>query len=604
MLAPACASCDTRNMNQDTQEPSHRHPGPQTERHILKTIQATAPEGSAALVSIVMDLIEETAPMPGGKRQDLRHDVLELWRELTSDRSVRQADYIGEPAKYAAYLRYFLPWNVVRLIPILASIPLDLQGGDRLLDIGSGPLTLPIALWIARPELRSVPLRLVCIDRVKRIAETGLTILNGLAMRSGGQLAWQIEIRKATFPHLGSESTSDSGKHTPDSGETSPHHADMDSTHNLNERFKLITAANVFNESFWKDKQLMSDRAGELAGQLSSRLAPGGRILVVEPGDPRSGAMLSALRESIILRGGEAVAPCPHQAACPMSGVFLSAAFRKKRPDTKPGPVDRVAGLKAAREAAAKRVSPIPPVVTAHGRSKAPWCHFVLDRSGAPARLTAFSESTGLPKDRLIASWLYVEPVPLARQEDPAPAIRIISDPFRLGDSGQGRYACCRTGYTLVKGDLALLPSGYMALLDSPLPGPKSEKDTKSGAVIIQANFAHGTAPTLPPQEPLHQSTRPKAHKGARLNSDQAAGGSADEPGRPGIKKPKRSYEDRLKGSKGPKGPSKPQGRKSKSSETSQEKAGHGRFRGLGSTRSGSKSPRPENKIRGPKKTY
>ncbi|MFH2114438.1 MAG: small ribosomal subunit Rsm22 family protein, partial [Spirochaetota bacterium] len=545
MLAPARTPCDTRDMNQDTHEHSHRHPAPQASLHIIETSQAAAPEGSAALVSILMDIIEETAPMPGGRRQDLRHDVLELWRELTSERSVRQADYIGEPAKYAAYLRYFLPWNVVRLIPILASIPLDLKAGDRLLDIGSGPLTLPIALWIARPELRGVPLELLCVDRVRRVAETGLTILNGLALRADGQLAWKVETRKATFPKLGSEDTS--------------------------EHFKLVTAANVFNESFWKDKQVLSDRAGELAGQVSSHLVPGGRILVVEPGDPRSGAMLSALRESIILRGGQAVAPCPHQAACPMSGVFLSAAFRKDKPDTKPGPVDRVAGLKAAREAAAKRVFPIPPVVTAHGRSKAPWCHFVLDRSAAPARLTAFSETTGLPKDRLIASWLYAEPLPPARQENPAPAIRIISDPFRLGDSGQGRYACCRTGYTLAKGDLALLPSGFMAVLDSPLPGAKSEKDTKSGAVIIQASFAPGTAPTLPPQEPPSHGTRARPDKSSKADADRPVGAGSDSPGRLGTKGPRRSYEDKRKGSKVPKGPSKPQGRKSKSTETSQE---------------------------------
>lgn len=508
-------------MNQDTHEPRHRHPVPQTDLHILQTSQAAAPEGSADLVSKLMDIIEETAPMPGGRRQDLRHDVLELWRELTSERSVRQADYIGEPAKYAAYLRYFLPWNVVRLIPILASIPLDLKAGDRLLDIGSGPLTLPIALWIARPELRGVPLELLCVDRVRRVAETGLTILTSLAMRAGGQLAWKVETRKATFPHLGAESTSET---------RSPGQAGKEAVHSLTERFKLIAAANVFNESFWNNKQVLSDRAGELAGQLSSQLLPGGRILVVEPGDPRSGAMLSALRESIILRGGQAIAPCPHQAACPMSGVFLSAAFRKDKPEKKPGPVDRAASLKAAREAAARRVSPIPPVVTAHGRSKAPWCHFVLDRSAAPARLSAFSETTGLPKDRLIASWLYTEPVALTRQDNPAPAIRIISDPFHLNESGQGRYACCRTGYTLVKGDLALLPSGFMAILDAPLPGAKSEKDSKSGAVIIQASFVPGVKPTLPPQEAPRYSTRPKHGNGSRSSADHAPGMKTRQP--------------------------------------------------------------------------
>ena len=29
-------------------------------------------------------------------------------------------------------------------------------------DLGSGPLTLPIALWLSRPDWRAVPLTLVC----------------------------------------------------------------------------------------------------------------------------------------------------------------------------------------------------------------------------------------------------------------------------------------------------------------------------------------------------------------------------------------------------------------------------------------------------------
>jgi hypothetical protein len=158
------------------------------------------PPDAKHLVAILMDIIEESAPMPGNRRQDLRRDVLELWRELTSERADRKADYIGEPAKLAAYLRYFLPWNVVRLVPILAGLDLDLKPGDAVLDIGSGPLTVPIALWIARPELREMDLTIVSIDRVRRVLDAGTAVLDGLRLRAGKGAPWKLESRKGIFP--------------------------------------------------------------------------------------------------------------------------------------------------------------------------------------------------------------------------------------------------------------------------------------------------------------------------------------------------------------------------------------------------------------------
>jgi SAM-dependent methyltransferase len=575
--------------------------------HNIRSLEA--PVESATLVSVLMDIIEEAAPLPGSHRQVIKHDILELWRELTSERSVRHADYIGEPAKFAAYLRYFLPWNVVRLIPILASLDLELQAGNRLLDIGSGPLTLPIALWIARPDLRSVPIQVVCVDRVKRITETGTTILAGLAMRSGLPLVWNIETRKATFPlQLQNDGTT--------------------------ERFSVIAAANVLNESFWKDKRTLTERANELAMHLADQLTPGGRILLVEPGDPRSGAMLAAIRESFILQGGKALAPCPHQAACPMAGVFLSAAFRRDPTDNTDKPLDRAAAIKASREAAARRHSPIPPVVTAHGRSKAPWCHFVLDRRAAPPRLEAFSESTGLPKDRLIASWLYAEPVPLTTPSarlSMAPAsipatttvqtshplaesastvngdgIRIISDAFRLSEGGYARYACCRTGYTMVTADLARLPSGTLVNIDAPLPGARSGKDQKSGAVIIRAIFGPDqTRPDLP--DPDTSVAKPHYHTRPPRNAEHSDDKSGSKPSGSSYSprsRPANPGSTDTSSSTRPNSPRHTTRNDKKMGSVGKRPARSSRYNGLGSTRSpGKSSPKPPQKP-GSRKSY
>lgn len=416
--------------------------------------------------------------MPAGKRGELRRDVLGLWRELTSDKADRQADYMGEPAKLAAYVRYFLPWNVVRLVPILAGLKLSLKAGDSILDIGSGPLTVPIALWIARPELRSVPLRIVCLDRVARIMETGMSVFDGLRLRSGGSTAWTVEARKGLFPHGLAE------------GERGA--------------FALLSSANVFNESFWKEKGRLDERAAELAARLALPLAPDGSLFLMEPGDPRTGSMLSALREAFILGGGSVPAPCPHSAACPMAGVFLSSAFRLERER------DRA-------KRSGEKLAPPPPnamalVVTPKGRSKAPWCHFVLPADAAPPALLAFSESVDLPKDRLVASWLFARPgLP---PEAAPPSVRVVSDAFRLPDGGLGRYACSRRGYTLVRGPLADLPSGSIGYFDGPLPSARGERDEKSGAVVLRPETSPDYAPPETAKSAL-AAKKPRAPRSA-----------------------------------------------------------------------------------------
>ena len=482
-------------------------PGPVANLSIQEVRVPRAPEGSDRLVSLLLDILDEASPLPPTHRQDLRRDVLDLWRELTSERSTRQADYIGDPAMLAAYLAYFLPWNVVRLIPVVAGADLGLSAGDRVLDIGSGPLTFPIALWIARPDLRAVPLTFVCMDRVRRVLDIGISALDGLRMRADAPLAWTTEARKGTFPFDFPEAEAGG--------------------------YAMVAAVNVFNESFWKRgrstrERTLGERAARLADDLTRPLAAGGRLFVMEPGDPRSGAMISAVRESLLLAGGSVSAPCPHGLSCPMPGVFLGSAFRRDED----------------QETDVRRLAP---VLTAKGRSKAPWCHFALDRSAAPKRLLAFSETAGLPKDRLVASWLLArtaggqESAPggtrvdaPTRAGDPGRTVTLVSDAFRLPDGGQGRYACTRTGYALARGPLADLPSGSVAVVSGPLPGPGNERDVKSGAVVVRA-FAGQKTTGIPPSGQRPQA-RPALHQDAgpsRRRNAPAASRPSDRPAPP-----------------------------------------------------------------------
>lgn len=402
-----------------------------------------SPKNSAGDLSAFLAAVAETFPVQESRRNYLKEDVLKLWRDLTSERSLRFADYLGKPSALSAYVRYFMAWNVVRLIPVLASLPLDPPKGATILDIGSGPLTLPIALWIARPDLRDRSLRILCTDRVRKPMESGAALLDALRLKTGGPVlgdgAWKLDLRHAVFPDTGGPAKAD-----------------------------IVASANAFTEFFWSSsarrESNLGERAAALLSDLSAACKPGGLLLVAEPGEPRSGAMLSAMREAALLSGLRVESPCPHARACPMPGAFGGLG-------------DRADG---------KARSALAPVHSPRWRPKMPWCHFPVPLDSAPAALTRFSEEVGLPKDRLTVSWLALrksgvgETTAPAEQKGPL-RTRLVSDPIRLPGGWDGRYACSDLGYTLVVGAAAREGPGSLLDLDRPA---KIHRDEKSGAVI------------------------------------------------------------------------------------------------------------------------
>jgi hypothetical protein len=86
------------------------------------------------------------AVLPGG--------ISKLSDYLTIDREHLPRDYMSRPEFLAAYLHYFLPWNIYRQGRLLMGLDLALKPGARVVDLGAGPLTFLHALWLARPGLR------------------------------------------------------------------------------------------------------------------------------------------------------------------------------------------------------------------------------------------------------------------------------------------------------------------------------------------------------------------------------------------------------------------------------------------------------------------
>jgi hypothetical protein len=390
------------------------------------------------VIDQLLSVIEETFPVPLRFRRKLPEDVAELSRLLTSARGERDSGYLNRPNLLSAYLRYFLPWNVFRLCRLFSFNTINLADGDAVTDLGSGPLTLPIALWIAFPRLRRLKLEFRCVDKSAAALEAGHRLFRALSSlpmdTSGGDrqasCSWKIKTIHGSMEELVR------GKAA-----------------------KLTTALNVFTETAGIQRGTAQNRPSpyiEKAAALLDKLcADNGSILVVEPGNPQGGAFISALRSALLERGRVPVAPCPHAGPCPLSkGQSPGGSLRKN-----------------------SRKAP-----------NAKWCHFAFDTETAPPALHKLSAKAGIPKERAAMSFLLTGR-PLNKLSGLL-QVRIISDIFPvLQTHGMGCYGCSEKGLVLLAGNKAQFDNAASGTLWE-LPLPAAEKrDSKSGALIIPLQF-------------------------------------------------------------------------------------------------------------------
>jgi hypothetical protein len=401
-------------------------------------------------------ILDEVFPSRGRRRQELRQDIRSLWESLTSEREHRTAEYLSAPAFASAYIRYFLPWNMLRLGHLLPSLPLSLPPNPILADIGSGPLTLPISLYISRPELRTQKLTFYCADKTERILKLGRLIFESLCVRLSGALPpWEIILLHESF---GS---------------------------NLPRRVDLLTSANLFNEFFWKGKDSLEERAVAAASSIARQISDRGQVFFMEPGDPRSGSFIAAMRTALFDQGFHPLAPCPHEKPCPMPGLAKGYIHGPDR-----GPESASLFLPKPRE-------------------KYPWCHFTLHNPKAPSWLTALSDEIGLPKEKLVFSYLLTSKVQPAEAAAPAgaaapgPLLRIVSESFTLPGHFRGRYACSSEGYCLAR-----------------YPGQQMGSDPTLNAASVTSGATMGSDPFLSGDLTRMPPTPDVTRRAARRNSE------------------------------------------------------------------------------------
>ena len=256
---------------------------------------SSVPDDAKKVLSDFQGIINSTHPLNSKQRSLLSDQIRELSHGLTDQRGERRLGYMNQPATLSAYVHYFLWWNLFRLVRLFANLPsnfLALSEKDLCLDIGSGPLTVPLALYISRPELRTKKLRWYCMDISAQSLSIGENLLMTIATKLNGVL-WEIVRVKGEF---GTE---------------------------IKEKASFVFCANIFNEIV-EDRQMPPDyQAKKITEGILPYINPkceNPKVFLVEPGVPNSARLLSLMRDAFMRRGFNPVSPCPHASACPMDG--------------------------------------------------------------------------------------------------------------------------------------------------------------------------------------------------------------------------------------------------------------------------------------------
>ncbi len=459
---------------------------------------------SRDMEGVLVRALDRACPLKQAHRRDLPMNIVQLSRLLTVERAGMRHPYWASPALAGAYVHYFLPWNVYRLSRLFAGLRPQAPGDGPhlLLDLGAGPLTVPIALWLSCPEWRTKQIVVVAVDRAGHPMQTGRAILEQLAAEAGVD-PWEMHLVQAPL----------------DQG---PRRAAGFVRRGVTPW--LVTAANVLNELPPARRQRMTEDAeddedDEEQSRDDSRLndllisingllrrgPEGARALFVEPGTRLGGLTLMGLRSLAREEEMRILGPCTHAGLCPLHRGN-DDGLDEPRDDENDDAVD-ILGVRSepAVKGAVSRLA---------GRS---WCHFTFTGDGAPGWLRALAGPTGLAKETLSLAWLALG----ARMEAasvPIPhdsRLRVISQPFPVPGRGQCRYACSAAGLVLLEhaqdiasGTRLTLDVGTTALRTGP-------EDGRSGAHCLALEGV---------PSPAHGPRGDQARSGAGRRSENGFG--------------------------------------------------------------------------------
>lgn len=255
-------------------------------------------------VSILNDfdqIIQGVRPLNSRQLQQLPENIRNLSHQLTDQRGERRLGYMNENVQLSSYVRYYTWWNLVRLTRLFSNLPAQsFPDTDAVcLDVGSGPLTVVTALWLARPELRSKKLTWYCLDVSQNSMSLGEDIYLSVAAKTQEE-PWKIIRVKGSFGTF------------------------------IKQKCDFITCANVLNEIDQGSTMPPEFQTKKYFEQFKTYGGENTRWLLIEPGVPKAARTLSLLRDRFIREGKTILAPCTHCGECPMNGFKSYTGSKNK----------------------------------------------------------------------------------------------------------------------------------------------------------------------------------------------------------------------------------------------------------------------------------
>ena len=244
------------------------------------------------------EIVQHSSPLSAKQLLNLPKCINSLSHSLTDDRENRRLGYMNSVEDLSAYTRYFSWWNIVRLVKVFSKFreeDFNLSDEDFCADLGSGPLTVVISLWLSFPKLRNLKLTWYCLDISSKALSLGEDLYYSVAAKcpppsENAEPSWNIIRVKG---ELGT---------------------------NLKNKVKLITAANMFNEINQNTTKTYESCACESVKTLLNYAKGDASFFIFEPGLPNAAHFISLCRSQFILNGKSIFAPCTHIEKCCMNG--------------------------------------------------------------------------------------------------------------------------------------------------------------------------------------------------------------------------------------------------------------------------------------------
>lgn len=373
-------------------------------------------------------VVQGVRPLNSKQLQKLPENIKELSHQLTDQRSERRLGYMNESVQLSSYVRYYTWWNLVRLTKLFSNLPAESFPNKECicLDIGSGPLTLVISLWLSRPELRELNLTWYCLDVSSNSMALGEDVYLSIVAQTGGT-PWKIVRVKGSF-----------GTGT-----------------FIKEKADFITCANMFNELDQASDMPPEFQSKKYYDQLCLYKNDDCKFLLIEPGVPKSARTICLLRDRFIKEKYDLIGPCSHCGECPMNGFKAYTGSSHKWCNF----------AFSTENAPAKLLKLSENSKLTKDRATLIFISVVPKKS--------FDNSSVVEKN-------------ISEKQDNSLSVRIISDCMKLHNNTFANYGCSKIGLVLVssKNEKAF-KSGDLLKIECSQDIKKLPIDKKSGAKLI-----------------------------------------------------------------------------------------------------------------------